>query len=139
MRFPHLVAFQLRNAVMPLTALPNDIFLLEDDFITFMEEHPKIKCLAWPLDKFYRHTKPSVELQTRCRSLIAHLARVLTDLRLDTYYIGSGEPKSDHGTTGEATQQRIRRRRFITEFAPHMRKIKQLKIEGGVPRDEKRE
>ncbi|OSS46226.1 hypothetical protein B5807_08214 [Epicoccum nigrum] len=139
MRFPHLVAFQLRNAVMPLTALPDDIFLLEDDFLTFMEEHPKIKCLAWPLDKFYRHTKPSVELQTRYRSLIAHLARVLTDLRLDTYYIGSGEPKSDHATTVEATQQRIRRRRFITEFAPHMRKIKQLKIEGGVPRDEKRE
>lgn len=139
MRFPHLVAFQLRNAVMPLTALPNDIFLLEDDFLAFMEEHPKIKCLAWPLDRFYRHTKPSVELQTRCQSLIAHLARVLTDLRLDTHYIGSGEPKSDQGTTGEATQQRIRRRRFITEFAPHMRKIKQLKIEGGVPRDEKRE
>ncbi|KAF2997454.1 hypothetical protein E8E13_006593 [Curvularia kusanoi] len=139
MRFPHLVAFQMRNAVMPLTALPHDISLLEDTFLTFMEEHPKIKCLAWPLDKFYGHTRPSIETQGRCRRLIAHLAMILTDIRLDTYYIGSGEPKTDHGTSVEAAYQRIRRRRFIAEFAPHMRKIKQIKLEGGIPRDEKRE
>lgn len=139
MRFPHLVAFQMRNAVMQLTSLPDDVFLLEDTFLTFMEEHPKIKCLAWPLDRFYRHTRPSVELQSRCRSLIAHLARVLTHLRLDTYYVGTGEPRTDDGTSAEASHQRIRRRRFITEFAPHMRKVKQVKLEGGIPRDEKRE
>ena len=139
MRFPHLVAFQMRNAVLPLTKLPNDVFLLEDTFLTFLEKHPKIKCLAWPLDKFYNHTRPSVETQSRCRNLIAHLAMVLTDLRLDTYYAGNGEPMTDDSTTVEATQQRTRRRRFIAELASYMRKIKQIKLEGGIPRDEKRE
>jgi hypothetical protein len=139
LRFPHLVAFQMRNAVLPLTKLPSDVFLLEDTFLTFLEQHPKIKCLAWPLDKFYSHMRPSVEIQTRCRNLIAHLAMVLTDLRLDTYYAGNGEPMTDDDTTVEATHQRTRRRRFITEFAPHMRKVKQVKLEGGIPRDEKRE
>lgn len=139
MTFPHLVAFQIRNAVMPLTKLPDDVFLLEDTFLTFMEAHPKIKCLAWPLDKFYHHSRPSIETQNRCRNLIAHLAMVLTDLRLDTYYAGSGEPMTDDSSAKGATHQRIRRRRFITEFAPHMRKVKQIKLEGGIPRDEKRE
>ncbi|KAJ4384206.1 hypothetical protein N0V86_001053 [Didymella sp. IMI 355093] len=139
LRFPHLVAFQMRNAVLPLTKLPDDVFLLEDTFLAFLEEHPKIKCLAWPLDKFYSHTRSSVETQTRCRSLIAHLAMVLTDLRLDTYYAGNGEPMTDGDTTIEGTHQRIRRRRFIAEFTPHMRRVKQVKLEGGIPRDEKRE
>lgn len=139
MRFPHLIAFQMRNAVLPLTQLPDDVFLLEDTFLAFLEAHPKIKCLAWPLDKFYSHRRPSVEVQSRCRKLIAHMSMVLTDLRLDTHYAGSGEPMTDESSTVEATQQRIRRRRFIAEFAPHMRKIKQIKLEGGIPRDEKRE
>ncbi|KAH6620314.1 hypothetical protein C7974DRAFT_230993 [Boeremia exigua] len=139
MRFPYLVAFQMRNAVLPLTKLPDEVFLLEDTFLSFLEAHPRIKCLAWPLDKFYNHTRPSVELQSRCRILIGHMAMVLTDLRLDTYYAGNGEPMTDESTSVESTCQRIRRRRFITEFAPHMRKIKQIKLEGGIPRDEKRE
>ncbi|KAF1366088.1 hypothetical protein EJ07DRAFT_93734 [Lizonia empirigonia] len=139
MRFPHLIAFQMRNAVLPLTQLPDDVFLLEDTFLAFLEAHPKIKCLAWPLDKFYSHRRPSVEVQSRCRKLIAHMSMVLTDLRLDTHYAGNGEPMTDDKSTVEATQQRIRRRRFIAEFTPHMRKIKQIKLEGGIPRDEKRE
>ena len=139
MRFPHLIAFQMRNAVLPMTKLPDDVFLLEDTFLGFLEAHPKIKCLAWPLDKFYNHTRPTVEVQSRCRSLIAHLAMVLTDLRLDTYYAGNGEPMTDDSNTIEAMYQRVRRRRFIAEFAPHMRKVKQVKLEGGIPRDEKRE
>ncbi|KAJ4313566.1 hypothetical protein N0V94_006890 [Neodidymelliopsis sp. IMI 364377] len=139
MRFPHLVALQMRNAVLSLTKLPDDVFLLEDTFLSFLEAHPKIKCLAWPLDKFYNHTRPSVEVQSRCRTLVAHMAMVLTDLRLDTYYAGSGEPMTDDSSTLEATQERIRRRRFIADFAPHMRRVRQIKLEGGIPRDEKRE
>jgi hypothetical protein len=139
MRFPHLVALQMRNAVLSLTKLPDDVFLLEDTFLSFLEAHPKIKCLAWPLDKFYNHTRPSVEVQSRCRTLVAHMAMVLTDLRLDTYYAGNGEPMTDDSSTLEATQERIRRRRFIAEFAPHMRRVRQIKLEGGIPRDEKRE
>ncbi|KAF2132330.1 hypothetical protein P153DRAFT_189132 [Dothidotthia symphoricarpi CBS 119687] len=139
MRFPSLRAFQIRNAVMPLTKLPDDVFLLEDTFLTFLEAHPKLQCLGWPLDKIYSHVKPSVETQSRAQRLIAHLATVLTDLRLDTCYVGHGEPLTDEGRTTEQRQERIRRRRFIADFAPHMRRLQQIKLEGGIPRDEKRE
>ena len=32
-----------------------------------------------------------------------------------------------------------RRRRFIAEFAPHMTQLRSIKIEGAMPRDERRE
>ncbi|KAL6712320.1 hypothetical protein ACN47E_000197 [Coniothyrium glycines] len=139
LRFPHLRAFQVRNAVLPHTRLPENMFLLEDDFLMFLENHMKLQCLGWPLDKFYSHSKPSIDIQSRSQKLVAHLATVLTDLRVDTQYGGHGEPFSDQSSDGQETQQRTRRRRFITEFAPHMRKIEQIKLEGGIPRDEKRE
>lgn len=139
LKFPHLRAFQVRNAVLPLTKLPNDVFLFEDTFLEFLENHPKIQCLGWPMDRFYSHIKPSVDVQNRSRKLVAHLATMLTDLRIDTQYAGHGEPLSDESRTIEERQERIRRRRFITEFAPHLRKVEQIKLEGGVPRDEKRE
>ncbi|KAH7402744.1 hypothetical protein BKA66DRAFT_7973 [Pyrenochaeta sp. MPI-SDFR-AT-0127] len=139
LKFPHLRAFQVRNAVLPLTKLPNDVFLLEDTFLEFLENHTKIQCLGWPMDRIYSHVKPSVEVQNRSRKIVAHLAMMLTDLRLDTQYAGHGEPLTDDGRTSEERQERIRRRRFIIEFAPHLRKVEQIKLEGGLPRDEKRE
>lgn len=139
MRFPHLRAFQIRNAVMPLTKLPDNVYLFEGSFLSFLEAHPKLQCLGWPLDKIYSHAKPSIDVQSRTRRLIAHLAIMLTDLRLDTCYAGYGEPLTDESSTTEQRQERIRRRRFIADFAPHMRKLRQIKLEGGIPRDEKRE
>jgi hypothetical protein len=139
LRFPHLRAFQIRNAVLPLTKLPDQVYLLEETFLGFMEAHPKIQCLGWPIDKVYSHVKPSVDVQARSRKLVAHLAMMLTDLRMDTQYADRGEPLTDECTTAEETQERTRRRRFIAEFAPHMRKVEQVKLEGGIPRDEKRE
>ncbi|KAH7563326.1 hypothetical protein J3E72DRAFT_386175 [Bipolaris maydis] len=139
MRFPQLRAFQVRNAVLPLTKLPDSIYLLEDTFLDFLEAHPKILCLGWPIDKVYGHTKPSVDVQARSQRLVAHMATMLTDLRMDAQHVGHGEPVTDESGTIEGSQERTRRRRFIAEFAPHMRKVKQIKIEGGIPRDEKRE
>lgn len=139
LRFPNLRAFQIRNAVLPLTKLPDDVFLLETTFLEFMEAHSKIQCLGWPLDKIYSHVKPSIETQIRSRKLVAHLAMMLTDLRIDTQYAGHGEPLTDDSTTTEERLECVRRRRFITEFVPHLRKIEQIKLEGGIPRDEKRE
>jgi hypothetical protein len=139
LHFPHLRAFQVRNAVLPLTRLPDDIYLLEDTFLGFLEAHPKIQCIAWPMDRFYGHKKPSIDVQTRSQKLVAHLAMMLTDLRLDVEYTGSGEPFTDESSTEEEMHNRFRRRRFIEEFIPHMRKVEQIKLEGGIPRDEKRE
>ncbi|EOA81309.1 uncharacterized protein SETTUDRAFT_157256 [Exserohilum turcica Et28A] len=139
LRFPHLRALQIRNAVLPLTRLPDSVYLLEDTFVEFLEAHPKIQCLAWPIDKVYSHVKPSVHVQARSQRLVAHLAMVLTDLRIDAQHVPRGEPVTDESRTTEELQERTRRRRFIAEFAPHMRKVEQIKLEGGIPRDEKRE
>ncbi|KAF2823306.1 hypothetical protein CC86DRAFT_65856 [Ophiobolus disseminans] len=139
LKFPNLRAFQLRNAVMQQTLLPEDTFLLEVAFLGFLEYHRKLQCLAWPMDRFYGHKQPSVDVQARSRTVVAHLATVLTELRVDAHYTGDGEPFTDIRLTMPAHLERIRRRRFIAEFAPHMRRLERLKVEGGVPRDEKRE
>jgi len=139
LRFPHLQAFQVRNAVLPETMMPSGVYLLEDTFLRFLEYHKKLQCLAWPADRWYGETRPSVDVQNRVRILIAHLASVLTDLRVDAAYVGMGEPLTDWSETPAKEQERKRRRRFIAEFAPHMRQIKRIKMEGGIPRDEKRE
>ncbi|PVH97833.1 hypothetical protein DM02DRAFT_719642 [Periconia macrospinosa] len=138
-RFPHLRAFQLRNTVVSDTVLPDGVFLLEDMFLDFMEAHPKLQCLAWPIDRFYSHAKPSTELQTRTRDVVAHLGNTIIDLRLDNFYSGDGETFTDDLQGPHYYLERIRRRRFIAEFAPYMKKVEQLKIEGGIARDEKRE
>ncbi|KAF2643477.1 hypothetical protein P280DRAFT_467499 [Massarina eburnea CBS 473.64] len=139
LRFPHLRAFQLRNAVVPETGLPEGIYLLEDTFLAFMEAHPRIQCLSWPLERFYSHNKPTPDLQRRTREVVSHLGNTLIDLRLDTYYCINGEKLTDESSLAYDQLERVRRRRFIFEFAPHMFKVEQLKLEGGIARDEKRE
>ncbi|KAF2192597.1 hypothetical protein K469DRAFT_731095 [Zopfia rhizophila CBS 207.26] len=145
LRFPNLRSFQLRNAVISYTVLPPDLYLLEPGafgapvFLDFLEAHPKLQCLGWPLDRFYSHTRPSAGIITRSRNLVDHLGRVLIDLRLDSYYDSDGEPQTDEDPSQLSFQARIRRRRFISEFAPFMTRVEQIKLEGGIPRDEKRE
>jgi hypothetical protein len=138
-RFPNLRAFQIRNAVLEQTKLPDDIFLFEDTFLDFLEYHQKLQCLAWPIDKFFSHMKPSTDVRNRTRKLIAHLANMLTELRVDAQYSGHGEVVTDTSHNIDEMHECIRRRRFIAEVAPHMRRIERIKLEGGIPRDEKRE
>lgn len=145
LRFPNLRAFQFRNAVTTFTKLPDDIFLLEplDDsgpnLLHFMESHPNLTCLAWPMDKFFSHVSPAPSVRERVRSVIVNLGRTLVELRIDYEYSRQGEPLTDRSTTNFDIEERIRRRRFITEFARFMTKLNVLKMEGGIPRDEKRE
>jgi hypothetical protein len=139
-KFPNLRAFQIRNAVVEQTRLPTGVYLLEPGFLDFLENHPKIQCLAFPIDRFYAHEKPSPEVQKRARHVVEHLGRTLVDLRIDSTPNGNGDPVTDKGLGGPvAEQERTRRRRFISDFAPHMTRVEHLKIEGGIPRDEKRE
>lgn len=139
LRFPNLRAFQLRNAVVQETALPRGCFLFEDMFLDFMEAHTKLQCLAWPLDRFFSHQKQSNDVLARTQMIIYHLRNVIVDLRLDCFYSGNGEMNTDEPREPHEHEELIRRRRFICEFAVHMRKVEQLKLEGGIPRDEKRE
>jgi hypothetical protein len=139
-RFPNLRAFQIRNAVTDSAKLPPGIYLLDSPFLNFMEAHPKIQCLAFPLDRFYSHIQPTGEMQARARRVVAQLAALLVDLRLDASYGINGDSVTDGGA-GDLPQmeERLRRRRFISEFVPYMIKVQSIKLEGGIPRDEKRE
>ncbi|KAK5109538.1 hypothetical protein LTR62_006889 [Meristemomyces frigidus] len=167
LRFPRLRAFQFRNAIAPDTALPRGLCLLDHSCIYtragedeehyasygvdtacaeridlaglgFMEAHPNIECLAWPMAHFFRPQEISSDIRARVEAVISNLGRTLTDLRVDALYAGDGEPFT-HESTGRDLDQRASRRLFIEMIAAKMTNLKQIKIEGGVPRDERRE
>jgi hypothetical protein len=145
LRFPNLRAFQMRNAVVEPTKLPPGVFLLEPDnwgatpFLDFIEAHPKVECLAWPMDRFYSSRKHPAVIAARTREIVAHLGRTLLDLRVDSYYDSQGETMTDESFSTADLEAKLRRRRFIGEFAPQLTKLTHIKMEGGIPRDEKRE
>ncbi|KAK5136190.1 hypothetical protein LTR08_004027 [Meristemomyces frigidus] len=166
LRFPHLRAFQLRNAVVPEAALPPGLCLLDHSRITyaleehdvmrevdlepeqrrkldlagleFMEAHAQLQCLAWPMDAFFSNRQSPAHTARRVDAVIANLARTLVDLRVDTLYTGVCDPQTEdvHCLTPGS---RTRRRRFIQEFASKLTKLESIKIEGDIPRDERRE
>lgn len=152
LHFPHLLAFQFRNAVIAEAELPQDVYLLDacgsssgstydiDMCVSWLESHSRLRSLAWPADRFFRPTKDtSLELQTRVDSVISKMARTLEDLRVDTVYSRGGEFKTDDSDGPVGLNRRQSRRRFISEFAARMQSLDCLKMEGGIPRDEKRE
>lgn len=173
LRFPQLRAFQLRNFTSSDTRLPHCVYLLDrchwsschnqadtselhdcqchDDWLPleFLEAHPKLQCLAWPLDKFFTSGQSKAS-NPRIDKVIGTLATNLTDLRVDAVLTGDGEPHTQLIDTRElrfysglvadqilATRQR--RRLFIEHFAAHMFNVKNIKISGWVPLDERRE
>jgi len=187
MRFPHLRAFQYRNAVTDHTYLPPGLYLLDHsssvftgihserrmeeeglrlDFdidlkpLEFMEAHAdQLKCLAWPVAHFFSHECKS-DISPRVRSVAEKLGRSLVDLRVDEWYFRYPETQSEEDvvlspnakrgefffSTGPIcidadflTTAHLSRRRFVSEFAAEMRVLKSIKVEGGIPRDERRE
>lgn len=170
LHFPHLRALQLRNAVTKKTLLADHIYLLQPftyvtprwprvsnwgrtiesvplpcyrvDMLSFMERHPNLECLAWPMDRFYAAPVRGEEdksIRDRAANVVANLGRTLTSLRVDHFYTPEGEAQSDEDMRPGPRAARIRRRLFISDFAAHMTKLTVLKLEGGIPRDEKRE
>lgn len=160
LRFPHLRALQFRNAVVKESMHPPGLYLLDQSHIRFtdreeatavlgtnyetridqvclkfMENHANLQCLAWPMDGFFSNESMTAEVANRALSVINNLGRTLVDLRVDMLYIGQGEGH----TEVEPTATRERRRRFISHFAARMTKVESIKIEGGIPRDERRE
>ncbi|TKA67579.1 hypothetical protein B0A55_10181 [Friedmanniomyces simplex] len=108
--------------------------------LEFMEAHDKLQCLAWPMESFFseRGITASSDIASRVTAVIDNLGRTLVDLRVDTTYSMFGEPQSEDSYTSNS-MERERRRRFIEQFASKLNKLESIKIEGGVPRDEKRE
>lgn len=161
-RFPKLRAFQVRNCVVMHTTLPDGLYLLDTSTIAtetplssrdpatgenvpfalaglaFMEAHPELQCLSWPMTRFFSNKPSTPEVQQRVNLVLENMARNLIDLRVDTKFSEIGEPFSETDGMGNL-EDRIRRKRFIAEFAPKMRNLRNIKIEGGMPRDERRE
>ena len=160
LRFPHLRALQFRNAVVKESMHPPGLYLLDRSHVrfadpesdkavlganyvtrinlvclSFMEYHANLQCLAWPMDGFFSSEPMETDVANRVQTVINNLGRTLLDLRVDMLYIGQGETQTDD----EATPTRDRRRRFISHFAARMTKVESIKIEGGIPRDERRE
>lgn len=129
LRFPALKAFQYRNAVVRETVLPPGLFLLDQCTdngsshpsvslhqtqqstshttdsrlglkpLEFMEAHPNLQCLAWPMDQVFSPT-PAPSIAKRVQGVVEHLGRRLRELRVDTLYSGSGEYMSDETASG---------------------------------------
>jgi hypothetical protein len=124
-----------------------------------MEAHPKLHCLAWPMDHFFTFAPVcTVAVKDRIQTVIDRLGQTLVDLRIDCQYSGHGESLSDDSADPHADRGKClpfeeglgvapltcagltqARRRFITDFAARMHKLQSIKIEGGMPRDERRE
>jgi hypothetical protein len=105
LRFPHLRAFQYRNAIASDTYLPPGLYLLDhsssvvgranserslDGFdlepLEFMEAHAdQLNCLAWPMEHFFSH-KHDLDISARVRDVVEKLGRSLVDLRVDGRY-----------------------------------------------------
>ncbi|KAF2090228.1 hypothetical protein K490DRAFT_35015 [Saccharata proteae CBS 121410] len=153
LHFPNLRAFQVRNAVTDQTKLPESLYLFgfeaidtngptEPVFLNFLETHPSLKCLAWPMDRFFHHSHRSAvcpEIAARIDIVIANMGRTLIDLRVDADFGGLFEEDDDDLPTLERQKKMARRRLFISEFAAHMTKLESLKMEGSIPGEEHRE
>ena len=132
LRFPHLKAFQYRNAVTQTSLLPEGLFLFDrstiftgNDFerrwapgvqvsppfeiglkpLEFLEAHANLHCLAWPMDQFFSHTRRS-DISERVRTVIDRLGQTLVDLRVDAFYTGFAEPHSAHDQVMDSTATR---------------------------------
>jgi len=122
LRFPHLRAFQYRNAVTDHTYLPPGLYLLDHsasvfkgvhseqrleeeglqlDFaidlkpLEFVEAHAdQLQCLAWPMARFFSH-ELNPDISPRVQRVIEKLGRSLVDLRVDEWYFRYPETHSE--------------------------------------------
>lgn len=123
LRLPNLKAFQYRNAIVFDSSIPSGLFLLDhvrlekrtdhgnicDKFdleagtqekldlapLEFMEAHPKLQCLSWPMENFFSDRPLPTELAQRVDKVLDDLGRSLVDLRVDTFYTGFGEQQTE--------------------------------------------
>ena len=102
LRFPNLRAFQLRNAVVIDTLLPPGLYLLDHTSIgprndvrvhanfqfdglpgldlaglEFMEAHPNLQCLGWPMDAFFSGKPINPDIAHRVQTVVDNLGRSL--------------------------------------------------------------
>jgi hypothetical protein len=143
LKFRNLTSFQFRNAVSSECHLPDRISLLHPleingdwtaqdgskapelnikiDLLTFLENHPNLTCLAWPMDLFYPSVVES-QYMKRIDNVVENLANNLETLRVDVKFDVRGERQVGDIRTGTGKQ-------FIRLFASRMRVVKTIKME----------
>lgn len=145
LRFSHLRSLQYRNTVTRTTSLPSRVYLLhptqfefhpeesydgvqsiEVNFLSFLEHHPYLVALSWPVDFFF---PPKVlpeerQFESRVQAVIRNLGGRLETLRLQAGFDSSEEQtrRYGNGPTGA-------RHRFLCQFIGHMSNIRTIKIE----------
>ncbi|KAI9767360.1 MAG: hypothetical protein M1840_005770 [Geoglossum simile] len=137
--FPNLKAFQVRNAVTDETEIDSGVFLFNPEslFFHFIRNHRKIEYLAWPMRNFFPPSDEHLR-DPQVVELLSEFGRRLKFLRIDSR-LTMHEARTDESSEHDRSLARISRRKLIEYFAPEMRSLEGLKIEGGVPKDEARE
>jgi hypothetical protein len=146
LRFKHLKTFQLRNAISPGCEIPSHVFLLHPvdvpmaqhpvdaemaghpknqklkiDFLSFLESHQNLVCLAWPME-YFLPSNANPDYTERIQQVIENLGNTLETLRVDVKFSHNGEKQTGERGLGQ-------RSRFICDIASRMRKVKTIKME----------
>ena len=133
--FPRLKALQVRNAVEAPATLGGPIHRLEQCllfgsvWLGFLQRHPNIECLAWPLEWFIQEPRA---ITADVRNALSHLGNKLKELRVDAQVLPYVDNTS--AVMRHSSPQALRRQeQFVDLIAPHLRSLEVFKIEGTVP------
>ena len=131
--FPNLRALQVRNAVEEYAKLPyhDSCCLFSKPWLDFIKRHPKIQCLAWPLERLIPSREIEKFREESDHEAINHLCHTLKELRLDTWIDTSAELGADRQNES-SMRTRLHRRAFIDTLAPKLTALESFKLEGSV-------
>ena len=126
--FPHLKAFQVRNAVLDDAQLPQmiDWYLFSPLWLAFLNRHPKIQCLAWPMQHFLPDNRA---ITSRECSIVSQVCQGLKQIRIDSPIIHTNSDAADILTPYAWTKLK----EFVTKVAPFLTSLQSIKIEGSIP------
>ena len=140
-QFPRLKALQIRNAVDPpaelelsssSAALHPVCYLLGPVWLDFLQRHPNLECLAWPMEYFLPGVTQSRTLGDDGREVIKTLSHRLRSLRIDARVMNHHLDNIDM-FGAHSPQALVRQRAFIHFVASQMRSLKVFKVEGTIP------
>ncbi|MCJ1245815.1 hypothetical protein MMC30_003019 [Trapelia coarctata] len=133
--FPRLKALQVRNAVEAPATLDGPLHQLDQSllfgqvWLDFLQRHPNIECLAWPMESFIQ--EPGI-ITDNIRSVLSTLGSRLKELRVDAQVLPYVDDTS--AALSHSSPQALKRQlQFVELVAPHMRSLEVLKIEGTIP------
>jgi hypothetical protein len=143
--FPHLKALQVRNAVKDQAVvvdprnLDRQSYLLNSVWLSFLQRHPDIECLAWPM-AYFIHTEPGkpAVVSLEASQALTRLGQQLKLLRVDSPFFRV-DNNTDLELAARDPELLKRQRIFVNLVAPEMKSLKVIKVEGTVPAEVRRD